>query len=67
MSVNKTNKGGDMAVKVDKDKCVGCTACIESCPFNALSMDGDKVKVDEAACGDCGACIGSCPTEALVI
>ena len=54
-----------MAVKVDKDKCVGCTACVESCPVGALSMDGDKVKVDEGACIDCGACVGSCPTEAL--
>ncbi len=54
-----------MAVVVDVEKCVGCGACVDSCPVNALVMDGDKVKVDDAACVDCGACVGTCPVEAL--
>jgi len=54
-----------MAVVIDYEKCCGCGPCIEACPVNALSMDGDKVKVDEGACIDCGVCVGSCPTEAL--
>ena len=56
-----------MAVNVDSGKCVGCSACIDTCPVNALSMDGDKAKVDEATCIDCGACVGSCPTEAIAM
>ena len=54
-----------MAVKVDESKCVGCGACIESCPVEALEMDGSVVKVDEDKCIDCGACVGACPVEAL--
>jgi len=54
-----------MAVKVDKQKCLGCAACVENCPVNALSMNGDKVKVDEDTCIDCGVCVGTCPAEAL--
>ena len=54
-----------MAVKVDIDKCVGCSACVETCPVNALTMNGDKVAVDGDKCIDCGACLGACPTEAL--
>jgi NAD-dependent dihydropyrimidine dehydrogenase PreA subunit len=56
-----------MAVIIELDKCVGCSACLDSCPVACLKMDGDKVTVDEAACIDCGACIGNCPTEALSI
>ena len=54
-----------MAVTVDKNTCVGCGACVDSCPVNALSMEGDKVKVDNETCVNCGACIGNCPVEAL--
>ncbi|MCD4829237.1 MAG: 4Fe-4S binding protein [Candidatus Cloacimonetes bacterium] len=54
-----------MAVNLDKEKCIGCAACVDTCPVEALEMDGDKVKVDEDACVDCGACVDSCPVEAL--
>jgi len=56
-----------MAVKVDKSKCVGCGACVDSCPVNALSMDGDSAKVDTGTCIDCGACTGACPADALAL
>ncbi len=54
-----------MAVKVDLEKCIGCGACIDTCPVSALEMDGDKVKVDADTCVDCGACVDGCPVEAL--
>ncbi len=54
-----------MAVKIDESKCVGCSACVGTCPVEALEMVEDKAKVNEDICIDCGACIGSCPTEAI--
>jgi ferredoxin len=54
-----------MAVKVDMDKCMGCGACVDTCPVSALEIVGDKVKCDEDTCVDCGACTGVCPVEAL--
>lgn len=56
-----------MAVTVDLEKCTGCSACISSCPTEALEMNeaGDKVVVDDDKCIDCGVCIDTCPTEAL--
>jgi ferredoxin len=54
-----------MAVKVDKEKCVGCGTCVDTCPVGALELKGDKVEVDGDACVECGACVGVCPVEAL--
>ena len=54
-----------MAVKIDEGKCIGCGACIDSCPVEALYMEGEKAKCKEDVCVDCGACISACPVEAI--
>jgi NAD-dependent dihydropyrimidine dehydrogenase PreA subunit len=54
-----------MAVNVNKDKCTGCGACVDTCPVSALEIVGDKVQCDGDTCVDCGACVGVCPVEAL--
>ncbi|MCB5246217.1 MAG: 4Fe-4S binding protein [Candidatus Cloacimonadaceae bacterium] len=54
-----------MAVKIDKDICIGCAACIDTCPTAALSMEGDKAVCDEDTCIDCGSCIAVCPVQAI--
>ena len=45
--------------------CVQCTdyPCVESCPFNALSVDErtSAVLVDREKCTGCGSCIEACP------
>ena len=54
-----------MAAVVDKDTCTGCGACVDSCPVEAISMDGDAAVVSADDCIDCGACVGECPVEAI--
>ncbi|MFV0380217.1 MAG: 4Fe-4S binding protein [Anaerorhabdus sp.] len=55
-----------MPVTVDKDLCIGCTACVSVCPTGALSMDSnDKAECEPSACIDCGACVGACPVSAI--
>ena len=55
-----------MAVTIDRDTCIGCSACVSVCPVSALSMDGEGKSVcDEGTCIDCGTCVSTCPVSAI--
>ena len=54
-----------MSVIIDADVCIGCSACIDTCPVSALKMEDDKAVVDSETCIDCGNCISACPVEAI--
>ena len=56
-----------MAAKVDSPKCVGCEACVNTCPVSAISMVDGAANVNESECIDCGACAGECPAEAITL
>ena len=64
----KLTEDGDMAIVIDDDACMGCEACVETCP-DAFEMngDGDKAIVKdsdtEADCVD--EAIDACPAEAI--
>ncbi len=50
---------------IDKEKCVGCGACIPECPASAIRMQtGWFSMVDEAICIGCGKCIELCHKHA---
>lgn len=53
-----------MAVIIIEDKCKGCTKCVKSCPFDAITMEG-KLAVIGDTCTSCGACIEVCPFDAI--
>jgi heterodisulfide reductase subunit A len=54
-----------ITVEVDNNVCVGCGICVPMCPFQALSMEGDKLNIIKALCKGCGTCTVACPTGAL--
>lgn len=55
-------------IHIDKDKCVGCGACITGCAEGALALvDGKATLVNKHHCDGLGACIGTCPTGALTL
>ena len=51
--------------QVDEAICNGCEDCIESCQFDALTMNGLLATVDSIRCTGCGVCVITCSTGAL--
>lgn len=45
--------------------CVGCGACVNTCPNNALSLVEGKAVVDKTRCITCGYCAPVCPQFAI--
>lgn len=54
-----------MSAIVNKEECTGCELCVDSCPVEAISMDGGKASVNADECVDCGDCVDTCPVEAI--
>ena len=63
----------DGLVDFDEDLCIGCKACMQACPYDAIYMDPDTNTA--AKCNFCShrvdegllpACVVVCPVEALV-
>ncbi len=51
---------------VNKDKCVGCTACARVCPVNAVRGEVKKPHIiDQEICIKCGACMQKCKFGAI--
>lgn len=52
------------SVRLDPDKCKGCTNCIKNCPTLAIRVQGGKAKIIKDRCIDCGECLRVCPYHA---
>jgi len=54
-------------IEIIQDKCVGCGACLSSCPYGAISMQDNLALIDDDKCTLCGACVASCGFDAILI
>ncbi len=57
---------------LDGERCIharsiaaSCTACIDICPRDAWTVDGQGLRIDAGRCDGCGLCAGVCPEAAL--
>lgn len=51
--------------RVDDSQCIGCAACQEICPFDAVRLVDGLPHIDESRCMGCGICVSHCPEQAL--
>jgi ferredoxin len=52
--------------QVDRSLCIGCGTCVESCPFQAISLNGEeRAEVIFASCMGCGLCVERCEQGAF--
>ena len=52
------------SVRLEREKCSGCTNCIKRCPTEAIRVQKGKAKIMDERCIDCGECIRVCPYHA---
>jgi len=58
---------------VVKESCDGCAYCVDTCPFNAITLveytrDGavkKTIEINEALCKGCGTCQATCPKRGV--
>jgi MinD superfamily P-loop ATPase len=63
--IKKTIKfQGLKIVSIDKNLCIDCKKCFESCRFNAITKEIDLFK---ETCEGCGVCAYVCPVHAITL
>lgn len=71
--VNALHKRKDAIVDLDKDMCIGCRACMQACPYDAIYLNDDTGTAEK--CHYCAhrteiglepACVVVCPERAII-
>lgn len=53
-------------IKIDADKCIGCSLCVNACHEGAIALvDGKATLLRDDYCDGLGNCLPVCPTNAI--
>ncbi|MFX0035221.1 MAG: hydrogenase iron-sulfur subunit [Candidatus Hermodarchaeota archaeon] len=52
-------------IEINENKCGLCGLCLKICPYNAITIESDKISVDKFKCKGCGTCASICSTNAI--
>ena len=61
--IAKTKKKASL--RVDQEKCIGCTKCIREIGCPALVRQDGRIQIDPGLCTGCGLCSQICPAQAI--
>ena len=57
-----------LVANIDEKNCIGCTICIDSCPFDAIiGAQNFSHRVNQLECPGCKICVTKCPTDCIEI
>jgi len=54
-------------LEIDREKCLGCGSCVDSCAAGALTMEDGCAVCNAEKCVLCRVCISVCPVEAISV
>ena len=63
----KADSGFYHALKVNPEKCHGCTICLFKCPTSAIRIRAGTATIIYSRCVDCGECSMYCPSRAIYV
>lgn len=65
----KTYTPSEYVVRIDRERCILCQACVTQCSFGALFFDENQQKIwsINKNCVACHRCVAMCPAEAIII
>jgi Fe-S-cluster-containing hydrogenase component 2 len=52
-------------ITIDRQKCNGCSECLDTCNVGAIYLVDKKAYVDQSLCTSCVSCIEVCPVQAI--
>ena len=55
----------NFAPQVNAENCIGCGACADRCPLNAIQLKDDLPDINSDACIGCGHCAAVCPVNSI--
>lgn len=57
-----------VTLKLDRDKCTGCSLCVDVCPHGVFEIENGKAFIKSIDyCMECGACVKNCSFKALSV